>query len=308
MHCIFGSALGKLPRWCEMLERAVTWNDSAVFWDDSLHSSPLNGHLDMDPSRPRLAEGIINDLYGGGRTELMPLEVTTLPIRAEETHALRRSVLWPASPHDRTIYHPDDERAYHFGAFINDGTAPKCVSIVSLYVENEDDHATMATVGKGKPAIPTVIRTSQSGEAAPEVDGTTLEEILNDGSEAVMKTGFRHTPQGKRLDESIESFSGSEAPGSQPSTTCEAAGSGRWRQTHFRRFATAPEYQRRGAGNQLLSHVFRFAENELMANSIATHSKVWLRGWYEGYGMRNVGEVWKLFDDELITLVKDFEG
>jgi len=44
-----------------------------------------------------------------------------------------------------------------------------------------------------------------------------------------------------------------------------------------------------------------------MARSITTHSKLHLRAWYEDkYGMKAVGEVWKIFDDDLITLEKDF--
>src|SRR6202012_2307464 len=48
----------------------------------------------------------------------------------------------------------------------------------------------------------------------------------------------------------------------------------RWRKVIFRRFVTAPTYQRRGIGRELLSHVLWFAECKLEACSISTHSRL----------------------------------
>jgi len=203
-------------------------------------------------------------------------------IKTEVTYALRRSVLWPDAPHDRTIYHPDDVKAYHFGAYVNDESSTgepgaKCVSVITLVVENEN---------QSNPEQP-----AEDDSAAITHDG---------GSKTVISAKFpQFSRQGTKGD---ETDSGSV---SQPGEMDVK----RWRKTHFRRFVTAPEYQKRGIGGQLLSHVFRFAEHDLQAKSISTHAKVPLRGLYETkYGMKAVGEIWKIFDDELITLEKDFES
>jgi len=168
--------------------------------------------------------------------------IRVLRITPEETHPLRTSVLWPNAPHDRTVHHPDDGKALHFGAFIDDpidGHPAKCVAIISLFVENEQDTESSA-------------------------DSNAAWKIGNPGV--------------------------------------------RWRKLHFRRFATAPEFQRMGIGRQLLSYVFRFAEVELKAYSISTHAKASLQGLYEQFGMKPVGEPWKLFVDELVTMQREFNA
>jgi GNAT superfamily N-acetyltransferase len=200
-------------------------------------------------------------------------QVNILPIPTEATYALRRSVLWHNTPHDRTIYHPDDTRAFHFGAFLN-GDAPElspgpvcrdeCIAVISLYVEN-------AHKGPGSQAT------------NPPDNGSTCGE----GSNVVM------APK-EEFDSVEESGSGSRRAGV------------RWRKAHFRRFVTAPEYQRRGVGRELLLHAFRFAEHELAAVLISSHARLDLKGWYEGFGMRPVGEVWKLFDGDYITMQREF--
>lgn len=60
--------------------------------------------------------------------------LTLKPIAAEDTLALRHSVLWPDKPFDY-VRLPDDEDGFHLGGFV-DG---ELVSVISLFVTEGDE-------------------------------------------------------------------------------------------------------------------------------------------------------------------------
>ncbi|KAB7728407.1 GNAT family N-acetyltransferase [Rudanella paleaurantiibacter] len=125
--------------------------------------------------------------------------VTLKPIAAEDTLALRHSVLWPDKPFDY-VRLPDDADGFHLGGFV-DG---ELVSVISLFIAESD--ATTSRIAR------------------------------------------------------------------------------------FRKFATAPAYQGRGIGTQLLNHVIEHARQR-GATHIWCDARLTAAGFYERFGMQAEGDV-----------------
>ncbi|KAJ7046388.1 hypothetical protein C8F04DRAFT_1064129 [Mycena alexandri] len=77
--------------------------------------------------------------------------VRCLQIDANQTVALRHSVLWPNEPVSHVLL-PEDSTGSHYGAFIDSHPAP--VAVISLFVEPcpiDNDHDAGSTETQSKP-------------------------------------------------------------------------------------------------------------------------------------------------------------
>lgn len=76
-------------------------------------------------------------------------------------------------------------------------------------------------------------------------------------------------------------------------------------QVQFRKFATLPQFQRKGYGTTLLQHVFHLAQ-EKNASSIWCNARLTAVELYRRFGMRPLGSTWLQHGHQFIKMQKDF--